>query len=142
METPGWHDLFVVAFRESDQRPTDSRERLPPAFGVGGRRTVVCAGACTAPSQLLPEAVAGQGTGVHDSHAYAFPLFPDGANSPKKRLLLSTSGNPEETVALELWVRTPSDQSRDCVVVPLLDFKQTDLVDSSILHLHIPPGSG
>ena len=141
IETPGWHDLFVVAFREPDQHPTDSQERLPPAFGVGGRRTVVCAGVCTTSSRLLPEALVGQGTGVHDFNAYAYPLFPDDGSPPKQRLLLSASDSPRETFALELWARNPSDQSRDYLVLPLLDFKQTDFVDSNILRLHMPPGS-
>jgi hypothetical protein len=60
---------------------------------------------------------------------------------PKQRLLLSASGSPRETFALELWARNPSDQSRDYLVLPLLDFKQTDFVDSNILRLHMPPGS-
>lgn len=141
VETPGWHDLFVVAFREPDYHPTDSQERLPPNLGVGGRRTVVCAGVCTTSTQLLPEALVGQGTDARTFNAYAYPLFLDDGSPPKQRLLLSAPASPGETFALEVWARNPSDQMRNYLVLSLLDFKQTGIADSSMLHLHMPPGS-
>ena len=36
IETPGWHDLFVVAFREPENHTTNPQDRLHPSLGVGG----------------------------------------------------------------------------------------------------------
>lgn len=145
IETSGWHDLFVIAFREPDSHPTDPQERLPPALAVGGRRMVVCAGDCAAPARTLPEAfvgpLVGQGTAARRGTINAFPLLPDDGRPPKRRLLLSATAEPAEPFALELWAMNPSDRLKDYVVLPLLDFRQTPFADSTVLHLRMPSGS-
>ncbi len=141
IETSGWHDLFVVVFREPENRSTDPQARLPPSLGVSGRRTVVCAGDCTKPTRMLPDAFVGQDAGVHRTYVNAFPLLPDDGRPPKQRLLLSTTAKPGEAFLLELWARNPNDQLEDYVVLPLLNFQQVSFAGSEILHLRMPAGS-
>lgn len=141
IQTPGWHDLFVVAFREPNYHPTDPQERLPPALAVGGRRAVVCVEDCTIPDQPLPDALGGEKTLAKTGMVNAFPLLPDKDKPPMRRLLLSVTASPGETLALELWGRNTSDTARRYVVLPLLDYQQIPFGGSSILHLHMPPGS-
>lgn len=139
---PGWHDLFVVAFREPDSHPSDPQKRLPPSLGVGGRRTVVCAGDCTTLARTLPRAFVGQETDVPDGVINVFPLLPDDGKPPKRRLLLSATAEPGGSMfPLELWAMNGSDRSKDYVVLPLLDFRQTPFAGSPVVHLHMPPGS-
>jgi hypothetical protein len=141
IETSGWHDLFVIAFREPENRPTDPQARLPPSLGVGGRRTVVCAGDCMRSTRLLPDTLVGQGAGVHRTDVNALPLLPSDGRPPKERLLLVTSAEPGEAFPLELWARNPNDQPRDYMVLPVLNFHQVSFAGYEVLHLHMPPGS-
>ena len=141
IETSGWHDLFVIAFREPENRPTDPQARLPPSLSVGGFRTVVCAGDCTRPTRLLPDALVGQDAGVHRTDVDALPLLPDDGRPPKQRLLLSATAEPGEAFLLELWARNPNDQLKDYVVLPVLNFQQVPFAGSEILHLRMPAGS-
>jgi hypothetical protein len=143
IETSGWHDLFVIAFREPDSHPTDPQERLPPALAVGGRRTVIYSGDCTTPARMLPGALVGQETDVPDGVAIdVFPLLPDDGKPPKRRLLLSATVEPGGMFPLELWAMNGRDRpSKDYVVLPLLNFRQVPFAGSTVLHLHMPPGS-
>ncbi|HDQ74230.1 MAG TPA: hypothetical protein ENN19_19360 [Chloroflexi bacterium] len=141
IEKAGWHDLFVVAFREPENRPTDPQDRLPPSLGVGGRRTVVCAGDCTRPNSLLPDRFVGEDVSAHRTDINAFPLLPEDGRSPKQRLLLVANAKPGEDFSLILWARNPDNQSRDYVVLPMLNFYQVSFAGSEVLHLHMPAGS-
>ena len=141
IETSGWHDLSVIAFREPNSHPTDPQERLPPALAVGGRRTVVCTGDCAAPAQTLPAAFVGREADVQYTHVNAYPLLPDDGRPPKRRLLLSATVEPGEVFDLELWARNPNDRPEDYVVLPLLDFRQIPFAGSTVLHLRMPSGS-
>jgi hypothetical protein len=141
IETPGWHDFFVIVFPKPDYHPINPQERLPPKLAAGGRRTVVCAGDCTVSAQMLPEALVGRGTDVHNFNAYAFPLLPDDGRPPAQRLLLSTSVSSGEAFAVELCARNPVNRLRDYTVLPLLDFKQIAFAGFNVLHLHMPPNS-
>jgi hypothetical protein len=141
IETPGWHDLFVVAFCEPESHPADPQDRLPPSLGVGGRRTVVCAGDCTMPAWALPDVLVGQVTGVHRTNVNALPLSPDDGRPSKQRLLLSATAEPGEAFPLELWARNPDDQLEDYVVLSVLNFQQIPFAGSEVLHLRMPPES-
>jgi hypothetical protein len=141
IQTPGWHDLFIIVFREPDYHPTDPQERLPPALAVGGRRTAVCVGDCTIPAQPLPDALVGEEISATTGMVSAFPLLPDKDKPPRRRLLLSITASPGEALSLELWARNTSDETRRYIVLPLLDYQQTSLGGSNVLYLHMPPGS-
>ena len=141
IDTPGWHDLFVVVFRAPDDHPADSGERLPSRFGIGGIRTVICSGECTEPAHELPEALVGQGSDVRNFNAYALPLLPNDGTPPKQRLLTSTRAKPGMTFNMELWARNPNENPRNYVVIPLFDFTQVSFAGSKVLHLRMPPGS-
>ena len=139
IETSGWHDLFVVAFRVPDDHPTDQPARLQ--LGVGGLRTVICASDCALSAQSVPEALVGQGADVHNFNARAFPLLPDDGTPPKHRRLFWAQASAGEMFELELWARNPNNELRDYLVLPLLDFQQTSFAGSKMLHLQMPSGS-
>jgi hypothetical protein len=138
--TPGWHDLFVTVFPEPMQHPTNSQERLPPNFSVGGRRTVVCVRDCSVSPSVLGNAQVhvGETANVPAMNSYAFPLVP-GLEPAKRRILLSTHARSEETYHMELWASNPTELQRDYVVIPLLDFKVTLFAGSKLLHFRMPP---
>jgi hypothetical protein len=139
VKTPGWHDLFVVAFRAPDEHPTDLFARF--SLGVGGLRTVICAGDCAVPVQRLPQALVGQSADAYDFNTLAFPLLPNDGTPPKQRLLSSAVAKPGQVFAMELWARNPNEESKDYLVLPLLDFLQISMAGSKVLHLRMPPGS-
>ncbi len=141
VSTPGWHDFFVVVFPQPDYHPTEPAERLPPKLGVGGRRTVICAGNCRKPIQTLPSVFVGQEVNIRTLVVDAFPLLPNDGRPPQHCLLLTVTGKPGEILPLELWARNPSDQTKEYVVIPLLDFQQITFAGSDVLHLHMPPRS-
>jgi hypothetical protein len=89
----------------------------------------------------LPDALVGAETSTITGPVSAFPLLPDKDKPPMRRLLLSVTASPGETLALELWGRNTSDKTRRYVVLPLLDYQQTFFGDASVLHLHMPSGS-
>lgn len=139
VNTAGWHDLFVVAFRTPEIHPADQMTRM--RLGVGGLRAVICSGNCTLSPRSLPEALIGQGTTANNFNARAFPLLPDDGTPPKQRLLFSTNASPGKALEMELWARNPNAELRDYLVLPLFDFQQIPFAGSKVLHLQMPPGS-
>lgn len=137
---PGWHDVFVVVFPHPEYHPTDHDKRLPPRFGVGGRRTVLCVEQCKLEQQPLPEPRVGERKDISRLRAAAFPLLPGDAPA-KRRLLYTTAASPGERLQLELWARNPDDQTEEYVVLPLLDFQQIPFAGSKALALRMPPSS-
>jgi hypothetical protein len=143
IETIGWHDLFVVAFSEPENHPTDPQMRLPPSFPALGRRTVVCVGDCTIPEldAKLPDMRVGEDVGVQRTHVFAWPLLPADDRPAKERLLLTADARPGESFSLELWARNPSVDTRNYVIVPLLDFQQIPFAGEPLLYLFMPAES-
>lgn len=141
IETPGWHDLFVVAFREPENHSTDPEIRLPPSFGVGGFRTVVCVEDCTLPTQVLPDVFTGKDVAASRMPTTAFPVSPDDGRPAKRRLLSFAYAEPGAVFPLELWARNTHDQVAEYVVLPLLAFQQVPFAGTDVLHLYMPPGS-
>lgn len=141
VQTPGRHDLFVIAFRTPDSHPIDPQDRLPPALSVGGRRTVICADDCTAPARDLSVTHIGQPSKA-DAHGTisALPLLP-GSDRAQQRLLLAADAQPGEQVALELWAKNDTDQTRDYIVLTFLDFTQISFGNFKTIHLSMPLGS-
>jgi hypothetical protein len=141
VQTAGRHDLFVIAFREPDSHPVDPQDRLPPALSVGGRRTVICVDDCTVPARDLPVTHVGQlaGASTHGTIS-ALPLLP-GSDRPQQRLLLTSNAWPGEPVALELWAKNDTEQTRDYIVLAFLDFQQIAFGSFEAIHLSMPPGS-
>jgi hypothetical protein len=139
IETPGWHDLFVVVFLGPEYHPTDPHKRLT-SLNLGGRRTVICAGECTISEYALPEPFMGVGNSADRLHVNAFPLLP-GDTPPPERLLMSTTINSGDVMDLELWARNTSERSKNYIVLPLLNFQQIPFAGFKSLYLHMPPGS-
>lgn len=143
IETSGWHDLFVVAFSEPENRPADPQMRLPPSFPAIGNRTVVCVGDCTIPEldAKLPDVRVGEDVGVQRNQITAMPLLPADGRPAKERLLLVAETGPGESFSLELWARNPSVDTRNYVIVPVLNFQQIPFAGEPLLHLSMPAGS-
>ncbi len=143
IETSGWHDLFVVAFSEPENHPTDPQMRLAPSFPALGRRTVVCVGNCTIPEldTRLPDVWIGEDVGVQRTQVFAWPLLPADGRPAKERLLLATEAGPGESFSLELWARNPSADTQNYVILPVLDFQQIPFAGEPLLHLSMPAGS-
>ena len=140
VQTPGWHDLFVVVFRDPDNHTTDPQARLPPRLGVGGLRTVLCAGDCSTPTRASPKVMTGQKTELQSNSVYAYPLLGE-EGAPQRRLLLSSEVHAGARLSTQLWARNPGDKLRDYFVIPLLDYGQVSFAGSNVLHLRMPPGS-
>lgn len=141
VQTPGWHDLFVVVFRDPDNHPTDPQARRPPRLAVLGLRTVVCAGDCSILPQTLPEALNGQKTESQIGSVYAYPLLGEDGRPPLRRLILSADVNAGTTLTMQLWARNSGKIAWDYFVIPLLDYAQTSFAGRKLLHLDMPPGS-
>ncbi len=143
IETSGWHDLFVVAFSEPENHPVDPQMRLAPSFPALGRRTVVCVGDCTIPEldAKLPDVRVGEDVGVQRTHVFAWPLLPADGRPAKERLLLAAEARPGESFSLELWARNPSTDTRNYVIVPVLNFRQVPFAGEPLLYLSMPAGS-
>ena len=141
IETPGWHDLFVVVFSEPEHHPTGVDERLPSSVAGGGRRAVVCVDDCSLSSVPLPDALTGQKTDSTKRPPAAFLLHPDPDRSPGQRLFMSITVKPGEAIPLELWSGNSGDQAEEYVILPVLDHRQITFAGSNVLHLNMPPGN-
>lgn len=142
IETSGWHDLFVVAFSEPENRPADPQTRLPPSFPAIGNRTVICVGDCTIPelNVKLPDVRVGEDVDAQRNQITAMPLLPADSR-PAERLLLAAEAGPGESFSLELWARNPSSDTRNYVILPVLNFQQVPFAGEPFLYLSMPTGS-
>jgi hypothetical protein len=140
VEEPGWHDFFIVAFRLPEAHPTEPDDRLPPSFGTGGTRTVLCVETCEKPKDLLPPVMVGQGT-TGEGNTAGLPLLPDDGRPANQRLLLVETAEPDSRFPLELWVENGQEQAREFVLIPFLNFQQVPFDDISQLHVKMPPHS-
>ncbi len=139
IESPGWHDLFVVVFLGPDYHPTDPQSRAP-SLNIGGRRTVVCVENCIISNHVLPEPLVGKGDRAERLHVNAFALLPGDAPAAD-RLLSSTNATSGSVIGLQLWARNTRERLKRYIVLPLLNFKQTSFADDQILYLHMPSRS-
>ena len=144
IKTSGWHDLFVLVIPHPQMHPLDPRVRMPPSSGVGGRRTVICAGDCSQRTKPLPAPLVGSGTTVRHFSFDAYPLLPGDWKSTDQRvrhLLLVANVRPGEDFSFNLWARNADGYPKDYVVLPLIDFKQIPCSGVQVFHLHMPSGS-
>lgn len=143
VQTSGWHDMFVVVFPDPNSHPTSIEERQFSDFSVGGRRTVLCKENCTISKELplfKSQIHVGQEAKLSPSDISAWPLIA-GDEPAFERVLFAADADPHEKFSLQLWAGNPSDEERNYVVLPLLNYQSFIFSQEPRVHLQMPPNS-
>jgi len=141
VDEPGWHDFFVTVFPSPEYHPTDPDERLPPSFGAGGRRAVICSGDRAVDGERLPTPLVGEPSAEERFDHEVMPLLPADGRPPNERLLVVTSIPAGQPLDLELWAKNRTTADRQYVIISLVDYHQVPFAGQKWLYLEMPAAS-
>ena len=144
IDTPGTHDLQVIAFKDPYNLTLDPDYRSNLHGRVLARRTMIIIGATEKNARTLERLDIGTPPpaevtfGLHV--AFAKTSAPDTLH-PSDRQLYVDQAHRGQVYTFQIWVSNyDKEQAADYAMIPFLNFHQISLMDKEVLVVHLEEG--